>query len=101
MAAQKSSLLEKMRRSKSGWKRKDVDHLYESYGFIIENRSNHDVAKHPDYPNLPRVTLPRSRKVKKYIIRQAIKTIDRLIQLKNEESDTIEDEVEKDEKDNE
>jgi hypothetical protein len=87
-----------MRKSKSGWKRKDLDALYEGYGFEIQHRSNHDVAKHPDYPEI-RVTLPRHRKVKKYLITHAVKTIDKLIQLQTEkeaEDDIIEESVEED-----
>lgn len=86
MPSSKPSLLEKMRRSKSGWKRKDLDALYESYGFEIQHRSNHDVARHPDYPQF-RPTLPRHKKLGKYLITQAIKTIDKLIKLQQEEEE--------------
>lgn len=89
MPPEAEKLLERMRRSKSGWKRTDLDKLYEGYGFTIRHGSNHDVVTHPDYPQL-RETLPRHNKVAIYLVRKAVKLVDKLIQLQTAESTIIE-----------
>lgn len=94
MSKKPTDLLEKMRRSKSGWKRKDLDALYEGFGFVIEHRANHDVARHPNYPQFG-PTLPRHGKLGKYLINQAIKTIDALIKLQEAEDNIIKEAEEK------
>lgn len=79
-------LLERMRRSKEGWTRQDLDMLYLGFGFVMRNGSSHDIVTHPDYPQL-RETLPRHRKVAAYLVRNAVKRIDKLLelQMKDEE----------------
>lgn len=62
MPPEASKLLERMRRSKDGWTRKDLDALYEGFGFKIRHGASHDIVSHEDYPQL-RETLPRHRKV--------------------------------------
>ena len=61
MSKKASKLLERMRQSKSGWKRNDLDALYLGFDFIIESGGNHDIVKHPDFPQLITV-LPRHNK---------------------------------------
>ncbi len=78
-------LLERMRRSKAGWKRRELDQLYESFGFIITHGSNHDIVKHPKYPQL-RATLPRHTYLAKGYVEFAIKMIDDLLTLEKQES---------------
>jgi hypothetical protein len=73
-------LLERMRRSKANWKRKDIKALYLGFGFDIRPGSNHDIVTHPKY-RLLRTTLPRHNKVATYIVRQAISIVDRLLEL--------------------
>lgn len=82
-------LLERMRRSKEGWTRKDLDTLYEGFGFIMRHGANHDIVSHPDFPHL-RETLPRHRKVASYLVRSAVKLIDILIELQSVEEENTE-----------
>ena len=77
-------LLERMRRSKAGWKRYDLDQLYEGFGFVITHGSNHDIVKHPTYPRL-RATLPRHTYLARGYVEYAIKLIDQLIALEKQE----------------
>ncbi len=92
-------LLERMRRSKAGWKRKDLDTLYKGFGFTIRHGANHDMVSHPDYPQLRelRETLPRNRKLNKYLVQRAVKKIDKLIELQEAEQERTDEEHEDDE----
>jgi hypothetical protein len=84
MPKKASDLLEAMRHSKSKWKRKDLVSLYEGHGFVIESRSKHDLVTHPDFPQL--VTyLPRHNRVAKYLVTTAVRMVDRLNALRQEE----------------
>lgn len=82
MPSRAEKLLERMRRTKSGWKRKDIEAIYEGFGFVLKHGAKHDYYVHPDYPNL-RDTLKRSRTVPEYNVRKAIRLIDRLATLKD------------------
>lgn len=81
MASKAEKLLEQMKRSKSNWKRIDLDKLYQGFGFIITHGSNHDKVKHPNFPEL-RTTLPRHNIIAKVYVEIAIKLVDRLLELK-------------------
>lgn len=83
MTSKAEKLLEQMRNSKSGWKRIDLDKLYEGFGFVISHGRNHDIVKHPDFPQL-RTTLPRHRMLAKGYVDFAVKLIDRLLELQKE-----------------
>jgi len=81
MPSKAEKLLEQMRRSKSNWKRGDLDKLYKGFGFVITHGSNHDIVAHPDYPQL-RATLSRHPKeLAKGYIEFAVKLIDKLLEL--------------------
>jgi hypothetical protein len=82
MPSKASKLLERMRRSKSGWKRSDLEKLYTGFGFIITDGAKHDIVKHPDFPEL-RSTLPRHNLVNKAYVQQAIDLIDKLKELQD------------------
>ncbi len=82
MSAKAQKLLERMRNSHANWKRRDIDALYAGFGFRISHGSNHDHVSHPEYPDL-RDTLPRHRKVPIYIVRNAIRIVDKLIELRD------------------
>lgn len=84
MPPRAEKLLERMRRSKSGWKRHDLEALYEGFGFVLKHGAKHDYYVHPVHPKL-RDTLRRSRTVPEYNVRNAIRLIDRLIALENTE----------------
>ena len=81
MSSRAFKLLERMRRSKAGWKRKDIDALYEGFGFIITHGKSHDKVKHPDFPHL-RDILTRRNELAKFYISNAVKLVDELIGLK-------------------
>ena len=70
-------LLERKQRSKAGWKRNDLETLYEGFGFVLKHGGKHDHYRHPDYPEL-RDTLKRSRSVPEYNVRNAVNLIKRL-----------------------
>lgn len=74
MPSSSEKLFEKAKKTQSGWKRQEIDRLYEGFGFIIRQGSSHDIVSHPDYPHL-RQTLPRQRKIKPVYVRQAVKLI--------------------------
>jgi hypothetical protein len=52
-------LLERARKAPRGWKRGQLDRLYESYGFTIKSQSRHDIVTHPEFRDL-RAALTRS-----------------------------------------
>ena len=79
MPSKADKLLEQMRNSKSNWKRADLDRLYEGFGFIITHGANHDIVKHPKFPQL-RTTLPRHRELAKGYVEFAVKLIDKLLE---------------------
>jgi hypothetical protein len=83
MPSKAVKLLEQMRNSKSNWKRADLDRLYEGFGFIISHGRSHDIARHPDFPQL-RATLPRHRELAKGYVEFAVKLMDRLLELQKE-----------------
>lgn len=83
MTSKAQKLLERMKQSKAGWKRRDLDRLYTGFGFIISHGSNHDIVKHPDFPNL-RTTLPRHDFLAKGYVEYAIKLIEMLIELQKD-----------------
>jgi hypothetical protein len=80
MPSKAEKLLEQMRNSKSNWKRADLDKLYEGFGFIVSHGGNHDIAKHPDFPQLW-ATLPRHRDLAKGYVEFAVKLVDTLLKL--------------------
>jgi hypothetical protein len=78
MPTKAEKLLEQMRVSKKNWKRRDLETLYEGFGFIIESsRGPHDKVVHPDYPMLI-TSLPRHRELAVYLVDEAIRMIEKL-----------------------
>ena len=75
-------LLERMRRSKSGWRSQDLIRLYRGFGFDIRNGRGHDVITHSAYPTL-RQTLPRRLKDSTPYVIEAIKMIDNIDESKD------------------
>ena len=84
MSRKAEKLLERMRQTKAGWKPNDLYSLYEGFGFIIKSGGSHDLVTHPDYPQLV-TSLPRHKKLAKYVVGEAIKMVDRLKQLEQEQ----------------
>lgn len=81
MGTRAHKLLERMRASKAGWKRNDLDRLYERFGFIIKHGGRHDKVYHPEYPQIF-AFLPRHTKLARGYVEQAVKNIDKFIGLK-------------------
>jgi hypothetical protein len=77
-------LLKRMRRSAAGWKPADLAKLYEGFGFEIRHGSRHDVIIHSRYPQL-RTTLPRHKPIAKAYIAEAVKLVDKLRELEQQE----------------
>ncbi|MCX6034097.1 MAG: hypothetical protein NTV38_03850 [Chloroflexi bacterium] len=69
-----------MRKSKSNWRRTDLDKLYKGFGFTISHGANHDIVKHPAFPSL-RTTLPRHRELARGYVEFAVKLVDKLLEL--------------------
>lgn len=82
MTSKAKKLLERMRNSSANWKRNDIVSLLEGYGFEIRRGGNHDVFTHPETSRL-RFVLPRHRKLKKNYVRDAVKIVDIVIELRN------------------
>ncbi|MFC2020372.1 hypothetical protein ACFLU1_01060 [Chloroflexota bacterium] len=73
-----TKLLDKMGQSAANWGRNDLDTLYIGYGFKIRTGKKHDVASHPEFPQL-RATLARHPgDLAKGYISHAVKLIDQL-----------------------
>jgi hypothetical protein len=83
MPSKAEKLLERMRYTKSGWKRRDLDSLYEGFGFVITAGRSHDIVRHPRFKQL-RTTLPRHNQIAIPYVAYAIKMIDRLHKLEEE-----------------
>lgn len=86
MGEEAARLLEKARTSKAGWNRTKLDSLYKGYGFIIKSgRGPHDKVYHPKFPQLF-TWLPRHTKLGEYNIENAIKLIDKLLKLQEDQN---------------
>ena len=87
MASEKAlRLLERFRHSKANAKPRNIKALYLAFGFTIEPRTRHDVATHPNYPELFG-SIPRHRKLAVYVADQAIELIEQLLSLEQAEED--------------
>lgn len=86
MPSKHVKLLERMRKSHSGWKRTDVEKVYLGFGFTISTGGPHDTVSHPEYPELV-TSLPRHRRVHAYLVREAVKLIDKPESLRQERMD--------------
>jgi hypothetical protein len=73
-------LLERMRRTKHGWRPADLQAAYRSAGFLYFANSKHDGYYHPRYSQL-RTTVTRSDPVKADYITVLISLIDQLEML--------------------
>ena len=86
MTTKAYKLLAKMRNSKTGWKRKNLIQLYDSFGFLIRHGASHDIVSHPKYPNL-RTTLPRHSDLAVVYFEKAIELVDRLLDYERANQD--------------
>lgn len=90
MSRKASKLLERMRRTKAGWKPKDLIKLYKAYGFEIKQGGKHDIVKHPEYPNALKLrdTIPRGNNdLPTGYASDAVKKIDLFLRLQGLENE--------------
>ena len=80
-----NKLFEKAKRTQNGWKRQEIDRLYDGFRFRIRHGRNHDIVSHPDNPNL-RETLPRHRNIKPVYVRRAVRLINALLDQQENDS---------------
>lgn len=72
-------ILQRAKDSPYGWTRKELDSLSKNYGFIIEIRTKHDIAKHNDLPSDEKGTLTRSSgEIHPDYVRRAVELIEML-----------------------
>lgn len=85
VASKAEKLLGKMRHSQSGWRRRDFETLYLGFGFIKKvERGSHTIYQHPGYPELTATVSRSSGDLHAAYARQAIKYIDRLLELEKD-----------------
>lgn len=86
MTSRAKKLLRRMRESQANWKIHDVRTLYRGAGFVERpGKGSHINVSHPRFKFL-RATIFVVDEVPKYVIREAITNVDRLIEL----DDTLE-----------
>lgn len=76
-------LLARMRATKSGWGPDDLETLYLSFGFHYREGGSHRIYFHPRHPELY-ATVARHRKLAKGYVDYAVKLIDRLKRMEEE-----------------
>ncbi|MEK7468317.1 MAG: hypothetical protein AAB074_12965 [Planctomycetota bacterium] len=70
-------LLDQMRATSAGWSEQDFSRLFLGYGFDKKGGGGHTKYSHPRYPALL-ITVPRHRKLKNWVAREAVKLIEKL-----------------------
>lgn len=84
MSRAAKKILEKMRRTKTGWNSNDMHTLYSGFGFIKKGK-NHVIYIHPDFPFI-RDTIPQHPKeLSPGYAKDAVKNIDLLLKLRREQ----------------
>ena len=78
--------MEKARTSPQGWTRRELDKLYNLFGFVMYAGKKHDIVKHPKLPKTFVGTLTRSSKeIHPDYIRHAVSLIEELLRLEESE----------------
>jgi hypothetical protein len=76
-----SKLLERMRRTKSGYGQADFEKLYKGFGFEKKAGGDHDKYFHPEFSIM--VTVARHNVLATGYAAEAVKKIDQLIEAQN------------------
>jgi hypothetical protein len=84
MTPNADKLLDKARRSASGWRRTELDNLFTAFGFVVEPRTKHDIAFHETYIQL-KMMLPRHRSVNPIYVKKAVELIEKLLALQQQD----------------
>lgn len=79
-AAQK--LLERMRKTSSGWGQRDFEHLLTGFDFGWKEGKKHRIYIHRKFQDLL-ISVPRHNSLRQWVARDAIKLIDELIKRSN------------------
>jgi hypothetical protein len=72
--------LEKLRQQPAGRSRAEVLNLLTSYGFDCWEGGNYTICRHEGRKDL-RLSIPRQRRVKPYIVRSAVELVDKLLEM--------------------
>ena len=73
-----------MSRSSAGWSRDHVAALLTGYGFVARDSGSHTFYRHPEHPELA-LAVPRSRRLRPYLVVDAVRLVGRLVALEDEE----------------
>lgn len=83
MTSRAKKLLRRMRETQANWKVHELRALYRGSGFIERTgKGSHINVSHPEFKCL-RATIFVVDEVPKYVIREAIRNIDRLIEMED------------------
>ena len=91
MSRKAARILERMRRTKSGWHPHHFHTLYMGFGFIMKAGRNHDIFIHPEFPEI-RDTIPRHGELGRAYAKSAVENIDSLLRLREEREGRDQDE---------
>jgi hypothetical protein len=81
------ALLARMVRTKAGWRYRDLDRLYTSFGFDKREGGNHTVYSHRRDPRELRTTVSRHRSLPVGYVQTAVRLI-RLLETLEEEAES-------------
>jgi hypothetical protein len=79
-------MLERMRRTSSGYHPKDFETLYLGFGFLSKEGKKHTTYYHPKYPTL-RDQVARHKFLADYFAENAVALIDELLELENNDDE--------------
>lgn len=80
-----SRLLLAMSRSSAGWSASHLDTLLTGFGFSKRDSGAHTFYRHPRLPELA-LAVPRSRRLRPYLVTDAVRIVGRLLASPAEES---------------
>lgn len=78
-------LLVAMSRSSAGWSQDHVSALLTGFGFEARDSGAHTFYRHPRHPELA-LAVPRSRRLRPYLVTDAVRIVGRLRALERKES---------------
>ena len=73
-----------MSRSHAGWSAGHIDTLLTGFGFLRRDSGIHTFYRHPVYAQLA-MAVPRTRRVRPYLVADAVRLVGRLLALENKE----------------
>ncbi len=79
-----SRLFVAMSRSTAGWSADNLETLLTGFGFVKRDSGGHTFYRHPTYPGLA-LAVPRTRRLRPYLVADAVQIIGRLLALQAEE----------------